>query len=89
MMLFRDYRPLVFFSFLGLTFAIASLAAGIVPVQDYIETRYVHHVPRAILAAGLSILSLLSITAGLILDTISRLHLETLELLTARPRKKR
>lgn len=89
MMLFRDYRPLLFFTWLGALFAISSLAAGFEPVRDYIETRYVLHVPRAILAAGLAVLSLLSLTAGLILDTISRLHLETLEMLASQQGKKR
>jgi len=88
-MLFRDYRPLVFFSTLGVVFAVCSLIAGYAPVRDYIETQYVLHVPRAILAAGLSILSLLSFTAGLILDTISRLHLETLEIMSVNTRKTR
>ena len=56
---------------------IASLVAGSAPIRDYIETSYVLHVPRAILAAGLGILALISLTAGLILDTVARLHEET------------
>ncbi|MEO1934923.1 MAG: hypothetical protein ABGX04_09095, partial [Myxococcales bacterium] len=88
-MLLRDYRPLVFFSGLSVLFGLTALVAGIAPVQDYIETRYVLHVPRAILASGLAILSLLSFAAGLILDTISRFHQETLELLRPILRKNR
>lgn len=88
LMLFRDYRPLFFFSTLGLIFAVCSLLSGIAPVRDYIETRYVLHVPRAILAAGLATLSLLSFTAGLILDTISRFHQETVEMMKHHLRKK-
>jgi hypothetical protein len=79
-LLFKDYRPLVFFGALGAGFALASLLAGIAPIRDYIESRYVHHVPLAILAAGLAILSTVCLTAGLILDTISRLHQETIDL---------
>lgn len=89
LMLLRDYRPFVFFSTLGLVFAASSLVAGSAPVQDYIETRYVLHVPRAILASGLAILSLLSFAVGLILDTISRFHQETVELLRPILRKRR
>jgi glycosyltransferase involved in cell wall biosynthesis len=88
LMLFRDYRPLFFFSTLGLIFAMCSLLAGLAPVRDYIETRYVLHVPRAILAAGLATLSLLSFTAGLILDTISRFHQETVEMMKNHLRKR-
>ena len=52
---------------------------GRAPIRDYIETAYVLHVPRAILASGLAILSLTALTAGLILDTVVRLHEETVE----------
>ena len=36
--------------------------------------------PRAILAAGLGVLAVVCLTAGLILGTISRFHEETIEL---------
>jgi glycosyltransferase involved in cell wall biosynthesis len=79
-LLFRDYKPLVFFTALAGLFALASLAAGSAPVRDFVETGYVLHVPRAILAAGLGVLSVVCLTAGLILGTISRFHEETVEL---------
>jgi glycosyltransferase involved in cell wall biosynthesis len=80
LMLFKDYKPLVFFSSLAGLLALAALIAGSAPVRDFIEIRYVLHVPRAILAAGLGILSIIFLTAGLILDTIARFHEETLDL---------
>jgi glycosyltransferase involved in cell wall biosynthesis len=79
-LLFRDYKPLVFFTGLAGLFALASLAAGSAPVRDFLATGYVLHVPRAILAAGLGVLSVVCLTAGLILGTISRFHEETVEL---------
>jgi glycosyltransferase involved in cell wall biosynthesis len=79
-LLFRDYKPLVFFSGLALLLALASLVSGIAPVRDFVATGYVLHVPRAILAAGLGVLAVVCLTAGLILGTISRLHEETTEL---------
>ncbi|RLA58128.1 MAG: glycosyl transferase [Gammaproteobacteria bacterium] len=78
-LLFKDYRPLVFFLGLAILLAMASLVVGSAPIRDYIETAYVLHVPRAILASGLAILSLTALTAGLILDTVVRLHEETVE----------
>ncbi len=78
-LLFKDYRPLVFFLGLAILLAMASLLVGSAPIRDYIETAYVLHVPRAILATGLAILSLTALTAGLILDTVVRLHEETVE----------
>jgi hypothetical protein len=60
--------------------ALASIASGIGPIRDFVETGYVLRVPRAILAVGLGTLSIVFLTAGLILDTISKLHQETIEL---------
>jgi glycosyltransferase involved in cell wall biosynthesis len=79
-LLFRDYKPLVFFTTLALLLAVASLITGSAPIQDYIEMRLVLHIPRAILAAALGILSLICLTAGLILDMIARFHQETIDL---------
>jgi glycosyltransferase involved in cell wall biosynthesis len=78
-LLFKDYRPLVFFVGLAGLLTMASLIVGSAPIRDYIETAYVLHVPRAILASGLAILALTALTAGLILDTVVRLHEETVE----------
>jgi glycosyltransferase involved in cell wall biosynthesis len=79
-LLFRDYKPLVFFTTLALLLAMASLITGSAPIQDYVEMRLVLHIPRAILAAALAILSLICLTAGLILDMIARFHRETIDL---------
>ncbi len=80
LMLFKDYKPLVFFTSVSILLAILALMAGSAPVRDFMETRYVLHVPRAILAAALGILSVVSLTAGLILDTIAKLHDENVAL---------
>lgn len=76
-LLFKDYRPLLFFAGISFLFGAAALIIGLIPIQDFIQYQFVYHVPRAILAAGLAILSLISLTAGLILDTVVRLHEET------------
>ena len=78
-LLFKDFRPLIFFASVSVLLAIAALLCGSAPIQDFIEHQYVFHVPRAILAAGLGILSVISLTAGLILDTVVRLHAESVE----------
>ncbi len=79
-LIFKDYKPLLFFSGLAGLLALASLLVGSAPIRDYLDTRYVLHVPRAILAAGLGILSMICLSAGLVLDTISKLHQESIEL---------
>ena len=79
-LLFKDYRPLIAFATTAALLFTASLIAGSAPIQDYIEFSYVLHVPRAILAAGLAVLALVSLTAGLILDTVARLHEENISM---------
>jgi hypothetical protein len=74
--LFRDYRPMTFFGALGLFFAIASLASGYVPVKEYLQTGLVNHLPRAVLAAGLFILSALALAIGVLLSSINRRSVE-------------
>jgi glycosyltransferase involved in cell wall biosynthesis len=70
--IFKDYRPLLFFSVLSIIFFTAGAVLGIDPILEFIEFRYVYKVPSAILATGLMIFSLLFFAIGLILDTISR-----------------
>jgi len=72
----RDHRPLLFFGSLALMFAILSLIAGFPAVLDYVNYRYVYHVPLAILATGFALLGALSMCIGLILQTQLRYHHE-------------
>lgn len=75
-LIFKDYKPLLFFGMLSLLLAASSLAAGFRPVLDYIEKGFVYHVPLAILASGLGVLSAGSLAIGLVLDTLSKYHNE-------------
>lgn len=70
----RDYRPLVFFGSLAVVLAVASLMVGFAPVSEYIHYRYVYRVPSALLATGLALLSALTASIGLILQTQLRYH---------------
>lgn len=78
--IFKDYRPLLFFSILSVIFFIAGLILGIDPVMEFIEFQYVYKVPSAILATGLMIFALLFFAIGLILDTIVRYEKFSFEL---------
>lgn len=69
--IFKQYRPMAFFGFFSLVFLVLALAAGAFPVYDFIMYRYVYRVPMAILSIGLMIFSIVSLSIGLILDTIS------------------
>jgi glycosyltransferase involved in cell wall biosynthesis len=79
--IFRDHRPGLFFGLLAAALALASLAAGLAPVIDYVRFQYVYRVPLAVLATGLAVLAALSASIGLILQTQLRYHNETHALL--------
>jgi glycosyltransferase involved in cell wall biosynthesis len=74
--LVRVERPLEFFGLISVLFATGSLVAGIPIILEFLETHLVPRFPTAILAAALMILSFLSLTCGLILDTVSRGRVE-------------
>jgi glycosyltransferase involved in cell wall biosynthesis len=76
---FKDFKPLAFFTSMSAALALASLLAGFAPIKDYYEDHYVYHVPLAILAASLGILAFLTLSIGLILDTVGRYHRENFE----------
>jgi glycosyltransferase involved in cell wall biosynthesis len=79
--IFKDYRPLRFFSALALMALLAGLGFGSIPIIEFIETRYVAHVPTAILATGLVLVSVLSAFTGFILDTLKRRQQEQYHLI--------
>jgi len=81
--LFKDYKPLAFFSMLAAALVFASLAAGSLPIWEYVETGVVLRLPLAVLAASLAILAALMLSVGLILDTAARYHRETFLVLAA------
>jgi len=77
----RSYRPGLFFGLFAMFFTLASLAAGVGPIIDYMQFQYVYKIPLAILATGLALLSALSAAIGLILQTQLRYHNEIHKLL--------
>ncbi len=81
LLIFKDFKPLIFFSWLSIVFLLITVGTGIWPILDYLEYRYVYHIPFAILATGTGILSALSLSIGVILETISKYHNENYELL--------
>jgi glycosyltransferase involved in cell wall biosynthesis len=70
--LVREERPLVFFAAVAALFAAVSLLIGAPVVSDYIHTGQVPRLPTAVLATGLMVIAFLSLTCGLILDTVTR-----------------
>jgi glycosyltransferase involved in cell wall biosynthesis len=70
--LVREERPLVFFSSIALLFAAIASLIGAPVVSDYLHTGLVPRLPTAVLATGLMVIACLSLTCGLILDTVTR-----------------
>ena len=70
--IFKEYKPLIFFSSASLILLIISLLSGSVVVEEFLATRYIRRVPLAIFASGTMILSLVSFVTGVILDSINR-----------------
>jgi glycosyltransferase involved in cell wall biosynthesis len=66
----RDYRPSLFFGSIAGCLILAALAAGSLPIYDYIQYRYVYRVPMAILATGMMLLGMMFAGISLILTTI-------------------
>jgi glycosyltransferase involved in cell wall biosynthesis len=79
-LIFKDYKPLVFFSCMSILCFVLGLVAGWYPIVDYLTTRYVSHVPLALLAAAFEILAVMFLGIGLILNAIKRFHVESQEL---------
>jgi glycosyltransferase involved in cell wall biosynthesis len=70
--LVREERPLVFFTTGFAILAAVSVLISLPVFQDYLATGQVPRLPTAILATGLMLLAFLSLTCGLILDTVTR-----------------
>jgi hypothetical protein len=69
--IFRYFKPFVFFSFVALFFMLLSLLSGIPVINDWLSYQYIYHVPLAILATGLGLISIILFAVGIILDSIS------------------
>ena len=78
--LFKDYKPLAFFTIFSFIFFIMSLVAGLPVIIEFVQTTYITKIPSAILAVGLMLISIISLFVGFILDTIVRQHKENFEL---------
>lgn len=79
--IFKDYKPLLFFCLLALLFFVLGLIVGLPPILEFLRTHYIRKMPSAVLAVGLMMLASISLTCGLILDTIVRHHRELHHLL--------
>jgi glycosyltransferase involved in cell wall biosynthesis len=70
--LYRIERPMLFFGTIGSLLLIAALLLSIPLIVTYANTGLVPRVPTAILVTGMTIVAVLCLFAGMILDTVTR-----------------
>ena len=70
--LYRSERPLRFFSGIGFLLALTAILIAIPVFATYLREGTVPRLPTAILSTGLMLLAFLSVSAGLVLDTVTR-----------------
>src|SRR5262245_39623327 len=70
--LYRSEKPLRFFTAIGVFLMLVSIGLAIPIVITYLEEGIVPRLPTAVLSTGLMIVAVLSISSGLVLDTVTR-----------------
>ncbi|EPZ52722.1 glycosyltransferase family 2 protein [Alicyclobacillus acidoterrestris] len=79
--IFKDYKPLAFFSIIALILFILGLIVGIPVITEFLASGRIAKMPSAILAVGFMVLATNALTCGFILDTIVRNHRDQYELM--------
>lgn len=82
--LFKNYRPLKFFSLVALVFALIGLVLGVPVIAEFTRTGLVPRLPTAVLAMAFMFLCGLSLATGLILDTVAKVDRKQWELAVCR-----
>ncbi|WP_376708161.1 glycosyltransferase family 2 protein [Bradyrhizobium cenepequi] len=70
--LYRSEKPLRFFTGIGVVLALISIVLAIPIIITFIEEGVVPRLPTAVLSTGLMIVAMLSVSSGLVLDTVTR-----------------
>jgi glycosyltransferase involved in cell wall biosynthesis len=70
--LYRSEKPLRFFTAIGIFLALVSVGLAIPVFITYLEQGIVPRLPTAVLSTGLMIVAILSMSSGIVLDTVTR-----------------
>jgi len=71
-LLVKEERPLPFFASIAGLLLVAAVLLALPVLADFVRTGLVPRLPTAVLATGLVLLASLSLTCGLILDSVTR-----------------
>ena len=72
--LFKEVRPLLFFSSVSFLSCFVALVLGVPVVLEFVRTGLVPRFPTAILASALVVIAMVAFAAGVILDGVARLR---------------
>ncbi len=70
--LYRSEKPLRFFTAIGVVLAVLAIGLAVPVFVTYLEQGVVPRLPTALLSTGLMIVAILSVSSGLVLDTVTR-----------------
>src|SRR5438552_8963221 len=70
--LYRSEKPLRFFTAIGIFLVLVSIGLATPVIITFLEEGIVPRLPTAVLSMGLMILAVLSVSSGLVLDTVTR-----------------
>jgi glycosyltransferase involved in cell wall biosynthesis len=71
-LLFKEMRPLRFFTLIALALTAIALVLGVPVVEEFLDTGLVPRLPTAVLSASIQIVAFICLTAGLVLDSVCR-----------------
>jgi Glycosyl transferase family 2 len=75
-LLFKEMRPLRFFTLIAVTLTVVALVLGLPVVEEYLDTGLVPRLPTAVLSASIQVIAFICLTAGLVLDSVCRMRRE-------------
>lgn len=87
--LFKEYKPTIFFSIIGLIFLIIAVVFAVPVFAEYFETGLVPRYPTLIFSGFMLIISILMFVCGLLLEVVVKKHRQLFELVLIRTKKER
>ena len=87
--LFKEYKPTIFFSFVGTVLLIISLIFGIPVFSEFFKTGLVPRFPTLIFALILLIISILMYITGIILEVVAKKNKQIFELFLIRTKREK
>jgi hypothetical protein len=76
-MLFKEMRPLRFFGLIAMALTVIAVSLGAIVIREFLTTGLVLRLPTAVLSAATQIVAFICLTAGIILDSVTRGRRET------------